>query len=168
VLAALGRDHVRVFARRPDSAAALGAWAAEHVPGVRVDCVGSAAEAVRGAAIVITAVPIGIEGAALDPAWIRPDALVLPLDYATSVHADIANPAALYSDDVSSIVHIRDEGGFPGYRDPDGYSGAAIREPRPEGVVVCQNLGNGVVDLLYADYVLRSAREAGSGTALAR
>jgi hypothetical protein len=118
--------------------------------------------------VVVTAVPIGAQGAHIDPRLLRSDALVLPIDYATSITAEIANPASLYSDDVGQLLRYREAGSFPGYRDPDGYCGQAIRAPRPDGRVVCQNLGNGAADLIFADYVLRSALEAGSGRELPR
>ncbi|HWH64604.1 MAG TPA: hypothetical protein VNS99_00825 [Gaiellales bacterium] len=166
MLAAIGRDRVTVFARRADAAAELREWAAEHAPGVRLTLVGSAREAVLEAAVVVTALPIGLPGLLLDPAWIRVDALLLPLDYGTSVGADLAAQGALYADDVDQLLRYRDAGAFAGYRDPDGYCGTAIRQPRPSGLVVCQNLGNGAADLVVADYVLRSASAAGSGTVL--
>ena len=168
VLSALGREKVTVVTRRPQAAAGLESWARDHAPDVALTCVGTAREAADGAAVVVTAVPIGVEGARLERDWLRSDALVLPLDYGTSVGADIANRSALFADDVGQLLRYRDAGAFPGYRDPDGYCGEAIRGPRPDGRVVCQNLGNGAVDLLFADYVLRSAREAGSGTVLTR
>jgi ornithine cyclodeaminase/alanine dehydrogenase len=166
MLAAIGRDRVTVFARRDDAAAELREWAAEHTPGVRLTLVGSAREAVLEAAVVVTALPIGLPGLLLDPAWIRVDALLLPLDYGTSVGADLAAQGALYADDVEQLLRYRDAGAFTGYRDPDGYCGTAIRQPRPNGLVVCQNLGNGAADLVVADYVLRSALAAGSGAVL--
>ncbi len=104
-------------------------------------------------------------GLLLDPAWVRVDALLLPLDYGTSVGADLAAQGPL-SHDVEQLLRYRDAGAFAGYRDPDGYCGTAIRQPRPSGLVVCQNLGNGAADLVVADYVLRSASAAGSGTEL--
>ena len=168
MLEALGHTDVVVVTRRPQSAEALRAWAAEQVPDISLSCVGSAAEAVDGAASVVTAVPIGVEGASLDPSWCRDDALLLPLDYATSVTADTANPAALYSDDVGQLLRYREAGAFPGYRDPDGYCGDAVRHQRPPGRVVCQNLGNGAVDLLFADRVLTAAIAEGVGTQLRR
>jgi len=80
----------------------------------------------------------------------------------------IANDAALYADDVPQLLRYRDDGSFPGYREPDGFTGEAVRIARPGGRVVCQNLGNGAADLLFADYVLRSASSAGDGTELRR
>ncbi len=167
-LEALGMEDVVVVTRSPAASAALVTWTDEHAPGVSLTCVPTPAEAVEGASVVVTAVPIGTQGARLDHRWLRPDALLLPIDYATSIGADIANPASLYSDDVGQLLRYRDAGSFPDYRDPDGYCGDAIRAPRPEGQVVCQNLGNGAADLVFADYVLRSALEAGSGRELPR
>jgi ornithine cyclodeaminase/alanine dehydrogenase-like protein (mu-crystallin family) len=164
----LGQLDVRVYARRREAAAALEEWAAEHTPSVRLRCFGDAKEAVEGAGIVVTGVPIGSQDTQLSSDWIRPDALVLPLDYSTSVGAPIANDAALYADDVPQLLRYRDDGSFPGYREPDGFTGEAVRRARPAGRVVCQNLGNGAADLLFADYVLRSADSAGEGTELRR
>ncbi|MDX6592240.1 MAG: hypothetical protein QOJ13_1436 [Gaiellales bacterium] len=168
VLEHLGHLDVRVYARRSASAESLEGWAKVHTPAVRLRCLATAEEAVDGAAVIITGVPIGAEGTLLAPASIRPDALLLPLDYSTSVGSDIANDAALYADDVGQLLTYRDDGAFAGYRDPDGFTGEAIRRPRPAGRVVCQNLGNGAADLLFADQVYRSALAAGAGTQLRR
>ncbi len=168
MLDATGHRSVSVQARRPASAEALRAWAAERVPDVELTCVETQADAVEGAAIVITAVPIGTVGCRLDPGLIRPDALLLPLDYATSVGADIAAASHLYADDVGQLLRYRDAGAFPGYPEPAGYCGAAIRAPRPDGAVVCQNLGNGAVDLIFADHLLRAAAAGGVGVQLRR
>jgi ornithine cyclodeaminase/alanine dehydrogenase-like protein (mu-crystallin family) len=159
---------VAVVTRSAESAVQLRAWAVANAPAISLTCFGSAREAVEGAAVVVTAVPIGVDGARLEPGWLRPDALVLPIDYATSIGSEIANPAALFADDVGQLLRYRESGAFPGYRDPDGYCGDAIRAARPQGRVVCQNLGNGAADLVFADYVVRSAREAGSGSELRR
>jgi ornithine cyclodeaminase/alanine dehydrogenase-like protein (mu-crystallin family) len=168
VLAHLGRLDVTVYARRPSAAEALEQWAREHTSAVRLRCVSSAREAVDGADVVITGVPIGAEGARLDPDWLRPDALLLPLDYATSVGSDIANGASLFADDVGQLLRYREGGSLPGYREPDGYTGDAIRRARPDGRTVLQNMGNGAADLLFADHVLEAALADGGGTRLLR
>jgi ornithine cyclodeaminase/alanine dehydrogenase-like protein (mu-crystallin family) len=168
MLEAAGHHRVRVHARTPASAEALTRWASDRVPAIRLTCVENQGDAVEGAGIVITAVPIGAEGCLLDPALVRSDALLLPLDYATSIGAEIAASARLYADDVGQLLRYRDAGAFPGYPDPDDYCGAAIRARRPAGVVVCQNLGNGAVDLIFADHVLRAARSRGLGVQLRR
>jgi ornithine cyclodeaminase/alanine dehydrogenase-like protein (mu-crystallin family) len=168
VAAALGLREARVHVRSSARADALRGFAGSHAPEIALTCVSSAAAAVEGAAIVVTALPIGAEGARIPPALVRSDALVLPLDYATCIGADLANDAALYADDAAQFARFRESGAFPGYREPDGATGAALREPRPAGRVVCQNLGSGAVDLVFADAVVRAAEAAGVGTLLPR
>jgi ornithine cyclodeaminase/alanine dehydrogenase-like protein (mu-crystallin family) len=168
MLDGIGHRRISVHARRREAADALLAWASDHVPAVELTCFDSQADTVTGAGIVITAVPIGVDDARLDPALLRRDALLLPLDYATSVGAEIAAAGHLYADDVGQLLRYRESGAFPGYPDPAGYCGAAIRAARPDGVVVCQNLGNGAADLVFADHVLRAALAGDVGVQLRR
>lgn len=162
----LGHRDVTVFARRRASGDAVLAWAADHAPGLRITIVGSTAEAVTGAGVIITGVPIGVEGAQLDPATVRDDALLLPLDWGTSVGADVANGAHLFADDVPQFARIAERGSFPGYRAADGYTGEALLQPRPSGRVVCQNLGQGAADLLFGNAIARNAERDSIGTLL--
>jgi ornithine cyclodeaminase/alanine dehydrogenase-like protein (mu-crystallin family) len=164
----LGHLDVSVYARRAASGAALAEWAAEHAPRLRLTIVGSTAEAVRGAGVIVTGLPIGVEGALLDPATVRDDALLLPLDWGTSVGADIANAARLFADDVPQFARISERGSFPGYRPADSYTGEALQLPRPQGRVVCQNLGQGAADLLFGNAVAENAERDAIGTLLER
>jgi hypothetical protein len=159
---------VRVLVRRQASGDALVAWAAEHTPQVEVTIVTAAADAVDGAGVIITGLPIGTEGALLDPATVRDDALLLPLDWGTSVGADIGNAGRFFADDVPQFRRIAERGAFPGYRAPDGYSGEAIQLPRPPGRVVCQNLGQGAADLLFGNAIATNADREDVGTLLER
>jgi hypothetical protein len=118
--------------------------------------------------VIITGLPIGVEGALLDPATIRDDALLLPLDWGTSVGADIGNAARLFADDVPQFARISERGSFPGYRAADGYTGEALVLPRPAGRVVCQNLGQGAADLLFGNAVSVNAERDAIGTLLER
>ncbi len=164
----LGHLDVSVFARRAASGETVVAWAAEHTPRLRITVVGSTAEAVTGAGVIVTGVPIGVEGALLDPATVRADALLLPLDWGTSVGADIGNAARLFADDVPQFARISERGSFPGYRAADDYTGEALQLPRPAGRVVCQNLGQGAADLLFGNAVAVNAERDGIGTLLER
>ena len=164
----LGHLDVKVFARRAASGEAILAWAAEHTPQLRITVVDSTAEAVRGAGVIITGLPIGVEDALLDPATVRDDALLLPLDWGTSVGADIGNSGRLFADDVPQFTRIAERGAFPGYRAADGYTGEALQQPRPAGRVVCQNLGQGAADLLFGNAVAVNAARDGIGTLLER
>jgi ornithine cyclodeaminase/alanine dehydrogenase len=165
---ALGHRDVVCFARRPDSGDQLRAWAREHLPALDLRIVGSAAEAVDGAGIVITGVPIGSTGALIDPALFRDDALILPLDWGTSVPAATANDSHLYADDTGQYARLLEGGAFPGWRAADDYVGAAIQRPRPPGRIVCQNPGQGAADMTFADAIATSAEARGVGIPLPR
>ena len=106
----LGHLDVTVYARRAASGAALVEWAAEHAPGCGSRPSAPPAEAVRDAGVIVTGLPIGVEGALLDPATVRDDALLLPLDWGTSVGADIGNAARLFADDVPQFARISERG----------------------------------------------------------
>ena len=166
VLEALGRDDVVVWARRPEARDALVAWAAEATPGIRLRTTADPAAAVRDAAVVVTALSIGVEGAELDPSWVRDDALLLPLDYATSVGPALAATALLAADDRTQFEAVRAERKLGDYPAPTTWTGAlldAAAGERPRGRVVCQNLGNGLSDLAVADAVWRAVRDNGVG-----
>ena len=164
----LGHLDVKVFARRAASGAALVEWAAEHAPGCASRSSAPRPRPSRGAGVIVTGLPIGVEGALLDPATVRDDALLLPLDWGTSVGADIANAARLFADDVPQFTRISERGSFPGYRAADGYTGEALQQPRPAGRIVCQNLGQGAADLLFGNAVAENAERDGIGTLLER
>ncbi|HEY7717775.1 MAG TPA: ornithine cyclodeaminase family protein [Pedococcus sp.] len=169
VLAALGRHDVVVWARRAEAVAALAAWATDEVPDVRLRPASDPAEAVRGAAVVVTALSIGLTGTTLDPRWVRDDALVLPLDYASSVGPDLAATGLLAADDVRQFEAVRAGRSLGAdYPAPQAWTGALLADaaegaPRPSGRVVCQNLGTGISDLVVADAVVRAAEASGAG-----
>jgi ornithine cyclodeaminase/alanine dehydrogenase-like protein (mu-crystallin family) len=169
VCEALGHLDVSVYARRESAGAELLGWAASATPEVRLTIVGSAEEAIRSAGVIITGVPIGAAGALVDPGLVDDDALVLPLDYGTSIGSAIANDAHLYADDVPQFARFIERGAFPGYRNPDGYSGEAITlAERPGGRIVCQNLGQGAADMLFARAILANAEARDVGTLVPR
>ena len=166
VLEALGWHDVVVWARRTEALDALAAWAAEETPSVRLRRAPEPAGAVRGAAVVVTALSIGLTGAELDPEWVRDDALLLPLDYASSVGPALAATALLAADDVVQFEAVRSQRKLGDYPSPTTWTGALLAadtRDRPTGRVVCQNLGNGLSDLVVADAVWRAARDAGAG-----
>jgi ornithine cyclodeaminase/alanine dehydrogenase-like protein (mu-crystallin family) len=162
----LGHHDVTVFARRREAGEELLAWAAARTPALRLTIADNARDAVAGAGIIVTGVPIGAAGALLDPPDVRDDALVLPLDYGTSVGADIAGPSHLYADDVPQFCRFVEKGAFPGYREPESYTGEALLAPRPSGRIVCQNLGQGAADMLFAGAIADRAEREGVGTLL--
>lgn len=166
VLAALGLSEVMVYARREQARADIAAWAAEHTPGLALRTVARPEDAVRGAAVVITALSIGLQDVALDPDWVRDDALVLPLDYASSVGPALAQTALLAADDLRQFEAVRGERTLGDYPTPSAWTGELLEAPRPAGRVVVQNLGNGLSDLVLAAAVAEAAEASQAGQLL--
>jgi ornithine cyclodeaminase/alanine dehydrogenase-like protein (mu-crystallin family) len=108
----------------------------------------------------------------MTPDWLAPDALVVPVDYATYCSAAVAAGAALFLvDHREQFLANRDAGLFEGYPDPHATLGEAILEgtPRPPaGRVVVSHLGVGLADVVFGDAILRRAAKAGLGVELPR
>lgn len=163
VLAALGVRDVVVYARRAEAREALADWASREVPAVALRTVDSAEAAVRGAGVVVTALSIGLTGTTLDPDLLRPDVLLLPLDYASSVDGRVAATGLLAADDVDQFRALRADRKLGDHPEPQAWTGALLGGPRPDGRVTCQNLGSGLVDLVVAAATVEAAEAAGAG-----
>jgi len=174
-LAVLGRvlDGARllIFDRHTDRAEALAAEA-RATPGVGAAEVASAArDAVEAADVVVTAAAFGPIRQVMTNDWLTPNALVVPVDYATYCAAEVARDAALFLvDQREQFLANRDAGLFDGYPDPMATLGEAIvaETARPAaGRVVVTHLGVGLADLIFADAIVGRAVDAGLGTVLA-
>jgi len=165
--------HLHLVDRDRGRAEALAA-VARTTPGVRAVNVHDAArEAVDGADVVVSAASFGppSERQSMTNAWLRPDATVVPIDYATYCAAEVAREAALFLvDQREQYLANRDAGQFDGYPDPAATIGEAILAgtTRPAGRVVITHLGVGLADLVFADAIVRAAEARGLGTELAR
>lgn len=158
--------------RHPDRADAL-ADAARATPGIAAAEVATTPrDATSDADVVITAAsftdPEHRQSMTAD--WLTPDALVIPVDYATMCAAEVARAASLFLvDDRGQFLANREAGQFEGYPDPGATLGEAILAgtTRPErGRVVVTHLGVGLADVVFADAIVRRAEAAGLGTAL--
>ncbi len=163
---------VAIHDRDAARAAAL-ADDASRVPGVAAARVaGDARAAVREADVVVTCVSFGPVRQVMTEAWFAPGALVVAVDYATSVAAEVAAGAGLFLvDERQQFLANRDAGLFDGYPDPPEIIGVAIRDgwPRPAaGRVVVTHLGVGLADLVFAEAILATAAERGTGILLPR
>jgi ornithine cyclodeaminase/alanine dehydrogenase-like protein (mu-crystallin family) len=165
---------LRVHDRDPARADALAALA-RRTPGVAgVDTAPTARDAVRDADVVITAATFTTPDLrqSMTSEWLAPDALVIPVDYATLCAADVARGAALFLvDDRGQFLANRDAGQFDDYPDPVATLGEAILAdtPRPRtGRVVVTHLGVGLADVVFADAIVRRATTEGLGVLLAR
>lgn len=163
---------VSIHDRDAARAAAL-ADVASRVPGIATArAVLDPREAVRDADVVVTCVSFGPVRQVMTPDWFAPNALVIAVDYAMSVAAEVAREATLFLvDEVGQFRANRDAGLFVDYPDPAATLGAAIRDgmPRPAGGrVQVTHLGVGLADLVFADAILASATVRGIGTLLPR
>lgn len=168
---------ITIHDRHPERAAAL-AQAAATMPGVasaRGAPTGmSAAEAMSGADVVITAVTFAAPGERqpMTPAWLAPDALLVAVDYAAMCSAAVARDAALFlTDERGQFLANRDAGQFDGFPDPVATIGEAILagiRRSPTGRVVAVPLGIGLADVVFAAAIVERARLAGLGVILPR
>jgi alanine dehydrogenase len=164
MLAALGRDEVTVWGRRSSAVRALAEWAGERVPRLRVRAAVSREAAVRDAGTVVTGLAIGLTDTRLPTTWPQPEALLVPLDYASSVGPDLAETAVVAADDVRQFDVVRaDRAKLGGYPRATHWTGHLLDGHRPRGRLVVANLGSGVSDLLVADGVARRAAALGLG-----
>jgi ornithine cyclodeaminase/alanine dehydrogenase-like protein (mu-crystallin family) len=161
-----------LFDRDADRAATLAteARSAEGIGDVTIAT--DARAAVDGADVVITAASFGPVGQVMTSEWLTPDALVVPVDYATYCAASVAREAALFLvDHREQFLANRAAGLFDGYPEPTATIGEAILAgtPRPAaGRVVVSHLGVGLADLVFADAIVRRADELGLGVELPR
>ena len=104
--------------------------------------------------------------------WLAPDALIVPVDYATYLAAEVAREAALFLvDDRDQFLSNRDAGLFDDYPDPAATFGEAILAgtPRPAtGRVVVTHLGVGLADVVLGAAIVKRAEALGLGTILPR
>lgn len=160
-----------VFDRHLDRAETLAA-VARATPGISAARTApSAREAVGDADIVITAASFGPVRQAMTNDWLSPNALVVPVDYATFCAAEVARKAGLFLvDDRGQFLANRDAGLFDGYPDPTATLGEAILSatPRPAGRVVVTHLGVGLADVVFGDAIVKRAAELGLGRELPR
>jgi ornithine cyclodeaminase/alanine dehydrogenase-like protein (mu-crystallin family) len=147
---------------------------ARETPGVGAATVASSArEAVEGADVVVTVASFvpPPERQVMTNAWLAPDALVVPVDYATYCAAEVARNAALFIvDHRDQFLANRDAGHFDGYPDPAAMFGdvLAAAAPRPAGRIVATHLGTGLADVVFGTAILAAAAERGLGTILPR
>jgi ornithine cyclodeaminase/alanine dehydrogenase-like protein (mu-crystallin family) len=175
-LAVLGRVlpgvELALFDRHLERAAAL-ADEAKATEGIgRVTVAPDARAAVRDADVVVTAASFGPVNQVMTSDWLAPNALVVPVDYATHCAADVAREAALFLvDDRGQFFSNRDAGLFDGYPDPTATLGEAIlagtQRPTP-GRVVATHLGVGLADVIFGAAIIRRAEALGVGTVLTR
>jgi ornithine cyclodeaminase/alanine dehydrogenase-like protein (mu-crystallin family) len=167
-----GRAHVDVLRQlNPDARIRVATRTRPTGVAGDVEVVDSVAEAVAGAQVVVTAIPLSTR---LDPLVtagpLAERALVLPVDFDASVSADLVAAADLFlTDDLAGFTAARQQGSFVGWPTPEGTVGDFL-SGAPDGPVgplrVCCNLGVGSLDALFGAAVARAGVEAGRGIVL--
>ena len=164
---------IALFDRDAARAEAL-ADVGRRLPGVAsVRVAATARAAVEGADVVVTAASFAppSERQAMTGDWLAPQALVVPVDYATMCSAEVARGAALFvTDHTEQFLANRDAGQFDGYPEPHAMMGAVLASgsPRPAGRVVATHLGTGLADVVFGTAILAQAQRRGLGTLLPR
>ena len=158
------RDHARAEALVIAARTTPGIAAAHVAPGAR--------EAVVDADVVVTVASFGPVHQVMTNDWLQPDALVVPVDYATYCAAEVARDAGLFLvDEIGQFLANREAGLFDDYPDPTTSLGAAILDGvgRPtSGRVVATHLGTGLADLVFGRAICRAAEADGHGTLIPR
>jgi ornithine cyclodeaminase/alanine dehydrogenase-like protein (mu-crystallin family) len=163
---------VTIYDRHPERAQAVAGLAAA-TPGIgAARTARSAPEATTQADVVLTAVSFGPVRQTLGNPDLAPSALVVAVDYATSVHHEVARQAGLFLvDELGQFRANRSAGLFDDYPEPGSTIGLAIRDGvlRPAaGRVLVSHLGVGLADLVLGDAIVRNATAAGLGIRLPR
>jgi ornithine cyclodeaminase/alanine dehydrogenase-like protein (mu-crystallin family) len=162
-----------IFDTDPDRATTL-ATVARTTAGIAAAGVApSARDAVDGADVVISTASFlpPEQRQTMTPAWLGPDTLVVPVDYATYCSAEVARTASLFVvDHREQFLDNRDAGQFDGYPDPMAMMGEVLASDagRPAGRVVATHLGTGLADVVFGTAILSAATEMGLGTVLPR
>ncbi len=146
---------------------------ARETPGVgTARAVTDARAAVATADVVVTCVSFGPIRQVMTSDWFAADALVVAVDYATSVAADVARRAGLFlTDERGQFEANRADGQFDDYPEPGATIGrrSLAGTPRPaSGRVLVTHLGVGLADLVFADAILKNAMLRSRGTILPR
>lgn len=119
------------------------------------------------AGAIISGLPIGLKGSGIDAEPLRSDVVLLPLDYASTVGAALASTCTVWSDDVNQFAAVAPVKLGEGYPLAIDWVGAHLVDGgRPEGRLLCQNLGNAASDIVVAAEVAANASALGLGVIL--
>jgi ornithine cyclodeaminase/alanine dehydrogenase-like protein (mu-crystallin family) len=156
---------VQAYDRGREATEALFALAGDR----RTVAATSAADAIRGADLVITTVTAPIEPR-LDAETTADDAIILPVDYDDAMSASSANHSSLYVvDDLEQYRSVSDLH-FDGFREPDGELAQVVVGELPvpsAGRRTFLNMGIAMDDVALGALAFDRARERGIGLTIA-
>lgn len=173
VRALLPDAEVVVYDRHPERAAAVVEGA--RADGARATVADDARSAAGSAQVVITVATLGATRQVMTRDWIAPGTLVVAVDFATHVSAELARAAGSFVvDDRAQFLAYRDAGYFDDYPEPTTTLGELLDgdlmapASGTAGVDVVTHLGVGLADVVFADGIARQALSLGVGTELPR
>jgi ornithine cyclodeaminase/alanine dehydrogenase len=170
--AVLPIDSIAAWDSDRSRAEKLAAYASERHD-VRVDVVGGAEAAVRGADVVVTAGPIlRVPHATITSGWLAEGAFASAVDFDSYWSPEALAELDLFTtDDIPQLEHFREMGYFGAIPPIAADLGALVTGTHPgrtsdrQRTMAC-NLGLALDDIAVAPLVLRAAEERGLGTLL--
>jgi ornithine cyclodeaminase/alanine dehydrogenase-like protein (mu-crystallin family) len=163
---------VVIHDRHPERAAEVAELARTTAGIATAGIAPNARDATIGADVVLTAVSFGPVRQTLGTVDLAPNALVVAIDYATSVHHEVARDAELFLVDERGQFEANHAAGlFDAYPDPHATIGLAIRDRTAvplEGRILVSHLGVGLADLVFGNAIVQNAIAAGLGIRLPR
>jgi ornithine cyclodeaminase/alanine dehydrogenase-like protein (mu-crystallin family) len=165
---------VVIYDRNRDRAETLAAEAA--AAGIDASVAGDAHEAAGSAGVVVTVATLGATSQVMTRDWVAPGTLVVAVDFATYVSAELARAARIFVvDDREQFLAYRDTGYFDGYPGPGATIGELLDAGatgtsgvQPAAVDVVTHLGVGLADVVLAAALAGTAETLGVGTELRR
>ena len=167
-------EEVRVHDISPEAAGGLVDEMQTTIP-VKMRNVGSAQEAVEGADVVVTATAVFKERNALVKRdWVKPGALLTPLEVDTALDASLVyEPDLLIVDDIEQTLAFQKMGCFtegkPTIHAELGEIVAGMKKGRKDEteIVVSMNVGLSIEDIAVGQYIYQRANEQEVGQRLA-
>ena len=121
--------------------------------------------------VLLTMISFGTERQILPLESLARPSLVIAVDYDMCIPAGFASRSSIFAtDDVAQFRTARTGAILAGYPDPDASIGEALAgrtaKARGPGPVFINHLGVGLVDVVFADAIVRRATDLGIGTRL--
>jgi ornithine cyclodeaminase/alanine dehydrogenase-like protein (mu-crystallin family) len=172
VLQRVGRGaRVTIADRHLDRAQELAAATRAIGAFTEVAATTDAVAAATSADVVLTMVSFGPDRQSIPAVAFETASLIVSVDYDMCVPAAVVAEARLFlTDDIAQFEAARTDSVFAGYPRPDASLGEFLTGSAParrrRGPVVVNHLGVGLSDIVFADAILRRARDMGIGIEL--
>src|SRR4051794_9554783 len=166
-------SHLTIADRHEERAVALADRARDTSAFADVVATHDADRAAKDADVVLTMVSFGPQRQTLRPEAFDRARLIVCVDYDMCVPAAVVAGSSIFlTDDIGQLEATRTQTIFHEYPPPDASIGEALTgsapAPRATGPIVVNHLGVGLVDVVFADAILRRAVRMNLGKELPR